>query len=358
MQRIDVALGDRSYPIWIGSGILKQIPKLFRFSDERKWIIITQQSIQHLLGNRLNKILDLAGLDVSIAIIPEGEEAKSLSQIEAIYHRLLDKNCDRSTVLIAFGGGVVGDVTGFVAATFMRGIDYFQVPTTLLAMVDSAIGGKTGVNLPEGKNLVGAFYQPKGVVVDTDLLFHLPEREIISAMAEIVKYGAIRDRDFLVHLNEQINSLLSLSNDTLITRAITRCCEIKADIVSQDERENNLRQILNFGHTVGHALETTLGYGILKHGEAVAYGMMAAGDISHALGYLNREDLDLLVTTIKNLPLPKLENLDTETLLEVIQHDKKVKAGKLHFVILEGLGNAMVTDQVSDKTLSYALEKL
>jgi len=358
MQRIDVDLSERSYPIWIDYGILEQIPNLFDSYINRKWVIVTQKSIQNLFGNRLHQKLSSAGINVITIFIPEGEEAKSLAQVESIYHKLLKENCDRSSILVAFGGGVVGDISGFVAATYKRGIDYLQVPTTLLGMVDSAIGGKTGVNLPEGKNLVGAFYQPKGVVVDTELLQSLPKRELISAMGEIVKYGAIRDRVFFEYLNRNITSLLSLENETIITEAIIRCCEIKADIVSQDEREDDLRRILNFGHTIGHALEKVLGFGHLKHGEAVAYGMIAAGQISYDLGYLIQEELDLLVSTIKHLPLPTLSKIDSKVLLETIKHDKKVKSGQLHFVVLKGLGNAIVTDQVTDELCLQALEVL
>jgi len=358
MKRIDVGLDDRSYPIWIGSGILGQFSDLFHSYRDRQWAIITQQSIQNLFGEKLIESLNSAGFNVIVVVIPEEEKAKSLSQVESIYHSLLEKNCDRSTILMALGGGVVGDITGFVAATYMRGIDYVQVPTTLLAMVDSAIGGKTGVNLPQGKNLIGAFHQPRSVVVDIELLQNLPDREVISAMGEMLKYGAIQDREFFMRLKENMNSLLSFENETLLIDTIGRCCEIKADVVSRDERESDLRRILNFGHTIGHALETTVGFGILKHGEAVAYGMIAASYISHDMGYLNRKERDLLESTIRNLPLPELMQIDTTTLLETIKHDKKVRAGKVHFVVLKGLGNAIVTNQISDDSLVRAMELL
>lgn len=358
MKRIDVGLDDRSYPIWIGSGILGQFSDLFHSYRNRQWTIITQQSIQNLFGEKLIESLNSAGFNVIVVVIPEEEKAKSLSQVESIYHSLLEKNCDRSTILMALGGGVVGDITGFVAATYMRGIDYVQVPTTLLAMVDSAIGGKTGVNLPQGKNLIGAFHQPRSVVVDIELLQNLPDREVISAMGEMLKYGAIQDREFFMRLKENMNSLLSFENETLLIDTIGRCCEIKADVVSRDERESDLRRILNFGHTIGHALEKTVGFGILKHGEAVAYGMIAASYISHDMGYLNRKERDLLESTIRNLPLPELTQIDTTTLLETIKHDKKVRAGRVHFVVLKGLGNAIITNQISDDSLVRAMELL
>ena len=351
VKTIKVNLGERSYPIWIDNGLLRRISELLDPRTGHQWVIVTQTTVRNLYAHKLTEVLKSAGLDVSTIIIPEGEEAKTLSEVESIYKQLLELNCDRTTLLLALGGGVVGDVTGFVAATYLRGVDYLQVPTTLLAMVDSAIGGKTGVNLPQGKNLVGAFYQPIGVVVDPELLQSLPRRDVISAMGEILKYGAIRDRDFFEKLRQNMDSLLSLDDEELLLMAIVRCCEIKADVVSHDEQESDLRRILNFGHTVGHALETVAGYGILQHGEAVTYGMFAAGQISHELGFLNNQDYELLVSTIRKLPLPKLPDLNPEAVLEAIRYDKKVKAGRLHFVVLKGLGNAIVTDYVSDEQI-------
>lgn len=361
MKTIKVNLGKRSYPIFIDNGLLRRIPELLGPRTGHQWIIVTQATVRNLYAYKLTEVLKSAGLDVSIIIIPEGEDAKTLSEVESIYQQLLELNCDRSTLLVALGGGVVGDVTGFVAATYLRGVDYLQVPTTLLAMVDSAIGGKTGVNLPQGKNLVGAIYQPKGVVVDPELLQSLPRRDVISAMGEILKYGAIRDRDFFEKLRQNMDSLLSLEDEEFLLKTIVRCCEIKADIVSLDEQESDLRRILNFGHTVGHALETVAGYGILQHGEAVVYGMIAAGQISHELGYLNQQDHILFASTLRKLPLPKLPELSPEAVLsagsfgEAIGHDKKVKAGRLHFVLLEGLGNAIVTDEVSDEQIIHVI---
>ena len=356
VKTIKVNLGKRSYPIWIDHGLLRLIPELLGPRTGQQWVIVTQTTVRNLYAHKLTEVLKSVGIDVSTIVIPEGEKAKSLSEVESIYEQLLELNCDRSTLLVALGGGVVGDVTGFVAATYLRGVEYLQVPTTLLAMVDSAIGGKTGVNLPQGKNLVGAIYQPIGVVVDPDLLQSLPRRDVISAMGEILKYGAIRDRDFFEKLRQNMDSLLSLKDEEFLLKAIVRCCEIKADVVSHDEQESNLRRILNFGHTVGHALETVAGYGILQHGEAVTYGMIAAGQISHELGYLNQQDHELLISTLRKLPLPKLPDLNLKAVLETIGHDKKVKAGRLHYVVLEGLGNAIITDEVSDEQIMNVIK--
>lgn len=358
MKTIDVNLGKRSYPIRVEKGLLNRIPEVLSTFGERKWIIVTQKSVLAVAGTDFLKSLDSGGIDAGLITIPEGEEAKSLSQAASVYRRLLEQQCDRSTLLVALGGGVVGDVTGFVAATYLRGVDYVQIPTTLLAMVDSAIGGKTGVNLSQGKNLVGVFYQPRAVIVDPAILRFLPLREMASALAEVLKYGAIQDREFFMNLKSNMSSLLSLDNMDYLTEVIERCCKLKADIVSQDEREGDLRRILNFGHTVGHALETASSYKVLKHGEAIAYGMMAAGEISFNLGFLPQEDRELLGSTIRQLPLPELPQLEPEELLQTIRHDKKVRAGRLRFVVLGGLGDAFVTDIVSDENILEAVRAL
>ncbi|NOZ04098.1 MAG: 3-dehydroquinate synthase, partial [FCB group bacterium] len=276
-------------------------------------------------------------------------------QVEALYKELLRMKCDRSTTILALGGGVVGDVAGFVAATYMRGIDYIQIPTTLLAMVDSSIGGKTGVNLPNGKNLVGSIYQPRAVAVDPHFLKSLPGRELVSGFAEVLKYGAIRDREFFHMLGENMDLLLSLRDDRMLEDAIARSCAIKAAIVSADEREGGMRRILNFGHTIGHALETTTGYNVLRHGEAVAFGMLCAGFISRNMGYLAGNDWEQLRDTIHQLPLPELPPIDPQLILKTIRHDKKVKAGTLHFILLEEIGRAVVS---ADVTEDYLLESL
>jgi 3-dehydroquinate synthase len=252
----------------------------------------------------------------------------------------------------------VGDATGFIAGTFMRGVDYIQIPTTLLAMVDSSIGGKTGVNLTNGKNLVGAIWQPKAVVIDIELLKSLPEREITSAMGEVIKYGAILDRNLFEVVTEKLNDILNLSTPELLTEIIGRCAKLKADVVVEDEREGGKRRILNFGHTIGHALETHFGFDILRHGEAVAYGMLAAGKLSNEDRRLEIKDFELLQTTIKKLPLPKLPEFDAENILKIMQRDKKVKDRKINFVLLEAIGKTIIVNSIKEESIIKAMESL
>jgi 3-dehydroquinate synthase len=359
MPTLQVDLRSRSYPIWVEPGLLDRLaPRLADLNHGQQWVIITQPTRTHTYARRLQEHLRRAGLTVALLTIPSGEQAKRLTQVEELYSRLVELRCDRSATLLALGGGVVGDVTGFVAATYMRGIPYLQIPTTLLAMVDSAIGGKTGVNLPYGKNLVGAIYQPRAVVIDPLLLRSLPERERISGLAEVLKYGAIRDAGFFREVSHNLEALLAVEDMDLVQQVITRSCAIKAEIVARDEQERDLRRILNFGHTIGHALETDTGYGVLRHGEAVAYGMLCAGKLSHTRGWLAGEEWSLLRDTIRRLPLPELPDLDRERLLQTVRRDKKVRAGVLHFVLLEKLGSAVVVDDVTEPDLLIALEAL
>jgi 3-dehydroquinate synthase len=292
--------------------------------------------------------------DIDFITLPNGETAKSLNEYSRIINQMIEYGCDRKSSIICLGGGVVGDVSGFVASTFMRGIDYFQVPTTLLAMVDSSIGGKTGINVSQGKNLVGAVYQPKGVLIDPDLLKSLPKEEVNAGIGEIIKYGAIWDKKFLVQIKSWLNDI----NNFPFHIAITTSCEIKAEIVSKDEKENGIRRILNFGHTIGHALESHLGYGKIRHGEAVAFGMKCSGYISEKLNYITKEDLLILTNTIDNLPLPKLPKINPNHLLPFIKNDKKAEKGKLNFVVLDNLGNAKTTTMVDEKLIIESLKVL
>ena len=288
----------------------------------------------------------------------DGERAKSLSTLEDVYSQLIELECRRSSTFIALGGGVAGDAAGYIAATFMRGVDYIQIPTTLLAMVDSSIGGKTGVNLQAGKNLVGAIWQPKTVVIDPDLLSSLPKREVTSAMGEVIKYGAILDRALFDLISSNLEDLLKLVNPKLLTEVIGRCAKLKADVVAEDEREGDKRRILNFGHTIGHALETYFGFDTLRHGEAIAYGMLAAGRISIEELRFKKEDFELLQEIIGKLPLPALPEFKTEEILQIMQWDKKVKDGNIHFVLLEEIGKAVIVNDVKKKTIINALECL
>ena len=359
MQTISVPLQNRSYPIWIEKGLLIKLPELLKpMNQGQKWVIFSQNEIISLYGNSLCKGLKSAGFQVELVVLPNGEKAKSLNELEGIFSQLIGMDCDRSATFLALGGGVVGDATGFIAASFMRGVDYIQIPTTLLAMVDSSIGGKTGVNLPDGKNLVGAIWQPKAVVIDIELLKSLQEREITSAMGEVLKYGAILDRNLFEVVAENLNDILNLSKPELLTEVIGRCAKLKADVVVEDEREGGKRRILNFGHTIGHALETHFGFETLRHGEAVAYGMLAAGKLSNEDGRLEIEDFELLQTTIKKLPLPKLPEFDAENILKIMQRDKKVKDRKINFVLLEAIGKTVIVDSIEKESIIKAMESL
>jgi len=359
MQTISVPLQNRSYPIWIEKGLLTNLPELLKpMNQGQKWVIFSQNEIISLYGNSLCKGLKSAGFQVELVVLPDGEKAKSLNELEGIFSQLIGMGCDRSSTFLALGGGVVGDATGFIAASFMRGVDYIQIPTTLLAMVDSSIGGKTGVNLPDGKNLVGAIWQPKAVVIDIELLKSLQEREITSAMGEVLKYGAILDRNLFEVVAEKLNDILNLSKPELLTEVIGRCAKLKADVVVEDEREGGKRRILNFGHTIGHALETHFGFETLRHGEAVAYGMLAAGKLSNEDGRLEIEDFELLQTTIKKLPLPKLHEFDAENILKIMQRDKKVKDRKINFVLLEAIGKTVIVDSIEKESIIKAMESL
>ena len=359
MPTISVPLQKRSYPIWVDNGLLSRIPKLLKPMDQgQKWVMFSQSNIYQLYGNRLIGGLEAQGFDIEKISICDGEQAKTLSEVQTLYSELVKMGCDRSSTFLAFGGGVVGDITGFVASTFMRGVDYIQMPTTLLAMVDSAIGGKTGVNLPEGKNLVGTIHQPKAVVVDPGLLDSLPKRERVSALAEIFKYGAILDRDFFVVLSENLETLMTFDDPDLLTRVIARCCKLKIDVVGQDEFETDLRRILNFGHTIGHALEKYFGYGTLRHGEAVAYGMLGAGWLSIQDAQLKIKDWEMLEQTVRKLPLPELPEFSPEGILSIMKHDKKVKDGKPHFVLLEEIGKTFISNSLTDGQVLKSLEIL
>jgi 3-dehydroquinate synthase len=278
--------------------------------------------------------------------------------MEAIYSQLVAVGCDRSSSLLALGGGVVGDATGFAAATFMRGVEYYQIPTTFLAMVDSSIGGKTGINLDAGKNLVGAIWQPKAVLIDPNHLTSLPKREVVSALGEVLKYGAILDRPFFNYLSDNLDELLGMGNPHLSETVIRKCAELKAKIVEQDECEGDLRRILNFGHTVGHALEKYFGYSVLRHGEAVSYGMLATGKLSIEFGGLSLEDYGLLSEMIERLPLPLLPDFDVNEIIKIMTTDKKVKDGSINFVLLSKIGETKIVNSISKEKIIEVLKQL
>ncbi len=359
METISVPLGSRSYPIWIESGLLEKFPQLIDpMNSGNRWVIVTQESIQRYYGSNLLSRLKDEGFNADLITIPTGESAKSIQEFEQLQRKLLQIGCDRKTILLAMGGGVVGDVTGFTASTFMRGIDYIQIPTTLLGMVDSSIGGKTGINLPEGKNLIGTFHQPKVVAIDPNLINTLPKREIASAMGEMLKYGAIEDNTLFEFLNNNTKSILENQYSESMDEAIIRSAKIKADIVARDEMEGDIRKFLNFGHTIGHALESVLGYGSIRHGEAVSYGMIAAGFISVEKSGLHIDEYEKLKTGIKKLPLPKLPKLNGKQIVDTMKRDKKVQNGKINFVLLEKIGSPIIVNDVDFELIEKSLEEL
>lgn len=355
MKTIDVKLGDRSHVIHIESGLLKRLPELLsKYNQGQKWVIVSQKSLIEKYVSVFHSNLIEEGFDSHIIEIPEGEQAKSFREYQKVVSQMMNLGCDRSTTILVFGGGVPGDLGGFVAATFMRGIDYFQIPTTLLSMVDSSIGGKTGINLDAGKNLVGSIYQPKGIFIDPEFLATLPSEEIVSGLGEILKYGAIYDKEFLSSISRWLDELESFP----FNEAIKRSCEIKAEVVSEDENEKGRRRTLNFGHTVGHALEAHSGYGKIRHGEAIAYGMICSGWISNELGLLSDEETSFLKESIFKLPLPELGDLKTGSILHFIKRDKKHQSGVLHFIVLNGLGNAIISNKITEELIVNSLKEI
>lgn len=343
MEEIRVELGERSYNIHIGSDMMGGLAgkiKDFRFS---RISLISNPTVYGICGRELSGALNKDGLDVSVILIPDGEGYKDLFWAYYIYGELLKRKLDRASAVIALGGGVIGDISGFVASTYMRGISFIQVPTTLLAQVDSSVGGKTGVNHPLGKNMIGAFYQPRLVWTDVNTLKTLPKREFLAGMAEVIKYGVIWDEGFFRFLEENREKILNLEKDAL-THIIKRSCEIKAEVVSKDEREGGLRAILNYGHTIGHALETATGYTTYLHGEAVAVGMHLAAKLSSLLGVMDKKDVARIRSLIDAYELPSNipSDVGDEKLLSAMQLDKKTLAGELRFVLPEKIGSVKV----------------
>jgi len=353
MQEIKVELGERSYRIAIDTGILADIGKsLEGFGFSYKAALVSNPTVFRLYGNSVASSARDAGFEVSEIVIPDGEEYKNLSSVEHIYGEMLAARLDRKSVLIALGGGVVGDIAGFAASTYMRGIDFIQIPTTLLAQVDSSVGGKTGVNHPLGKNMIGTFWQPKLVWIDIDTLKSLPGREFLSGLAEVIKYGVIWEEELFCYLEENIEKVLRLDNDTL-SHIIGRSCEIKAKVVSSDERESGLRAILNYGHTIGHAIETVTGYKRYFHGEAVAIGMYAEARISRELGLIEEGQLQRIKTLLESYGLPAAlpEGVDFPQLFASMQLDKKTVSGDLTFILPEKIGKVRIHRGLSVKEM-------
>jgi len=349
METLSVALGDRSYPIFIGANLFSHSNLYVPHIHGKQVFIVTNETIAPLYLNDLKQ--HLADFNVASVILPDGESYKNLTTLNEIFTALLNEKHNRTTTLIALGGGVVGDMTGFAAACYQRGVNFIQIPTTLLSMVDSSVGGKTGVNHEMGKNMIGAFYQPQAVVADISLLKTLPAREISAGLAEVIKYGLISDYDFFIWLECNIELLVQGDEDAL-SFAVLRSCKNKAEVVAQDEHEGGIRAILNFGHTFGHAIETAQGYGNWLHGEAVAAGMVMAADLSMRRGDISANDLDRIINLLvrAKLPVKAPQDMTAEKFIELMGVDKKVLDGRLRLVLLASLGQAIVTSDV-DKAL-------
>lgn len=356
MQSLKVQLGERSYPIQIGRGLIDQPALVLPYLKRKKVVIVTNTTVAPLYLARFEKGLREAGIDIVESILPDGEQYKDWPTLNLIFDTLLDRRCERSTTLIALGGGVIGDMGGFAAACYQRGMPFIQVPTTLLSQVDSSVGGKTAINHPLGKNMIGAFYQPQLVLADTDTLNTLPDRELSAGLAEVIKYGLIRDLPFLEWLEVNLERLLAREPEAL-AYAIHRSCANKAEVVAADERETGERALLNLGHTFGHAIETGLGYGEWLHGEAVAAGTMMAAELSKALGWIGAGDVARVESLLLRAKLPTQGAvLPVERYLDLMRHDKKVEDGRLRLVLLESIGKAVVSDIATDAQIIAAIE--
>ena len=355
MQTLTVDLGDRSYPIHIGAGLLGRAELILPHLAQKRVMVVTNTTVAPLYLAQLTATLQAGGVTVASVVLPDGEAYKNWETLNLIFDALLTQRAERKTTLIALGGGVIGDMTGFAAASYQRGVPFIQIPTTLLSQVDSSVGGKTGINHPLGKNMIGAFYQPKVVLADTDTLNTLPARELSAGLAEVIKYGLIWDVEFLAWLEANMDKLRAL-DPVAITHAIFRSCEIKAQVVGEDEREGGIRAILNLGHTFGHAIETGMGYGNWLHGEAVAAGMVMAVETSQRLGWLTDADVTRTRALIRAAGLPDAApDLGVDSWLEYMGHDKKVEGGKMRFVLLKKMGEAVITADVPDATLRDTL---
>jgi 3-dehydroquinate synthase len=340
MQSLTVNLGVRSYPIHVGMRLLEQTGELLRQAGLRgKVAVVTNPTVAQLYLDSLNDALRLADFTVVPILVPDGEGHKSLKSLATIYDRLVAERLERGSCILALGGGVIGDLAGFAAATYLRGVPYVQVPTTLLAQVDSSVGGKTAVNHEDGKNLIGAFYQPKLVLIDIAVLRSLPRRELTAGLAEVIKYGVIEDAALFSLLEQSIDKIIGL-NEEMLTRIIATSCAIKARVVEADEREDDYRAVLNFGHTIGHALEAATGYRKFLHGEAVGVGMVKAATLSVNQGFCDVASLKRVVALAQKagLPVEIPPEVAPQSLIQAMQIDKKVAGGKIKFIMCEGIG--------------------
>jgi len=357
MERITVSLDERSYPISIGAGLFNDPALLSFISFKQKVVVITNTTVAPLYADRVVALIEQQGCQTSVLQLPDGEQYKSVDTFNKVMTFLIENNYSRDVVLVALGGGVIGDLVGFAAACYQRGVDFVQIPTTLLSQVDSSVGGKTAVNHPLGKNMIGAFYQPKSVIIDTDCLASLPEREFAAGMAEVIKYGIIYDAEFFDWLEQNMDKLYSLDNQSL-TFAISRCCAIKAEVVAQDEKESGIRALLNLGHTFGHAIEAELGYGNWLHGEAVAAGTAMAAKAAQLQGLITDGQLARIIAILQQakLPVTTPESMSYADFIKHMMRDKKVLAGQLRLVLPTSIGSAEVIKGTPDSVIEQAID--
>ena len=355
MKQVDVALGSKSYPVYIGSGLLARAGSYLKERGfNGRLVVITDSTVKKLYGDMLSQALEGDGFQVDILEVPPGEEQKTLENAGRLYRELTAVHAERSTPVLALGGGVIGDVAGFVAATYRRGVPLVQLPTTLLAQVDSSVGGKVAVDHGQLKNMIGAFYQPEMVIADTNALPSLPEEELVNGLAEVIKSAAIRDGRFFSFLEESMEKIKSFDVNSL-EETVFQTVSIKAAVVAEDERDMGLRHILNYGHTIGHAVESVSDFRI-KHGNAVAIGMVAAARLSHRLGMLDGGEVKKLRQLITRAGLPaEIPDLGIEEIMQAMQHDKKVREGRVEFVLLKSIGDTVVTDDVSPSLIREVL---
>jgi 3-dehydroquinate synthase len=355
MRTFRLDLGPRSYPIHIGRGLIDRADLIAPQPAGRVAVVTNEKVAPFYLDRVLRGLAHLAPVPV---VLPDGERHKTLAGLDPIFTTLLRERCDRDTMLVALGGGVVGDMTGFAAACYQRGVPFVQIPTTLLAQVDSSVGGKTGVNHPLGKNMIGAFHQPCSVVIDTATLGTLPDKELSAGLAEVIKYGLIRDAAFFDWIEDNVDRLLA-RDDEALAETIERSCRHKALVVAEDERETGARALLNLGHTFGHAIETGVGYGGWLHGEAVAAGMMMAADLSHRIGWISERDVSRIAGLLRRARLPVAPPpIDPERFLELMAVDKKVRHGRMRLVLLKAIGQAVITDDVPPDALRQTLTQV
>lgn len=356
MQTLTVALGDRAYPIHIGRDLLSRADLIAPHVKQKKVAIVTNETVAPLYLAKLEATLATLGMTSLPIVLPDGEQFKNWETLNLIFDALLGARCERNTTIFALGGGVIGDMTGFAAACYQRGMPFIQIPTTLLSQVDSSVGGKTAINHPLGKNMIGAFYQPKLVLADIATLDTLPDRELKAGLAEVIKYGLIRDLPFFEWLEKNLEALLVRDSGALI-EAVHRSCANKAEVVAADEKESGERALLNLGHTFGHAVETGMGYGEWLHGEAVAAGTLMAVELSRSLGWLSEGDVARVEAIFLRAGLPvRGPKLPIETYIELMQHDKKVLDGQLRLVLMKAIGKAVLTDEAPGPEIAKAIE--